>query len=144
MRSKNDYRVALAQLGADVKRGGERGRMTKEQIYTAQLTELGVYEPAFDGAIHTLCILERELARTMKAWKATSADKNQAPSTADPLYAAILQQRREILTWRDALGLTPKGLQRLKGKRRDDGTEKSKDNISSKLDAICAKVKAYD
>lgn len=128
-----------------MKRGGERGRMaTKEQIYTAQLTELGIYEPAFDGAIHTLCILERELARTMKAWKTTADDKSRAPSTTDPLYAAILQQRREILTWRDALGLTPKGLQRLKGKRRDDTAEKSKNDIGSKLDAICAKVKAYD
>lgn len=131
--------------GAGLKRGGECGRMaSKEKVYADQLKALGVYDPAFDGAIHTLCILERELSRTMKAWKATAADKNTAPSVTDPLYAAILQQRREILTYRDALGLTPKGLRRLKGKKSDDAGTKSKNDIGSKLDAICTKVMAYD
>nr|DAL91785.1 MAG TPA: terminase small subunit [Caudoviricetes sp.] len=117
---------------------------TKEQVYIEQLTALGIYSPAFDGAIHTLCILERELSRTMKAWKATAADKNKPPAVTDPLYSAILQQRREILTYRDALGLTPKGLQRLKGKQREDSAAKSRTDISSKLDALCERVKAYD
>ena len=117
---------------------------SKEKVYADQLKALGVYDPAFDGAIHTLCILERELSRTMKAWKATAVDKNTAPSVTDPLYSAILQQRREILTYRDALGLTPKGLQRLKGKKSDDAGTKSKNDIGSKLDAICTKVMAYD
>ena len=117
---------------------------SKEIIYDDQLKALGIYDPAFDGAIHTLCILERELSRTMKAWKSTAADKSAAPSVTDPLYSAILSQRREILTYRDALGLTPKGLQRLKGKKSDDAATRSKNDIGSKLDAICAKVKAYD
>lgn len=117
---------------------------SKEQTYAAQLSALGIYEPAFDSAIHTLCILEREHARTMKAWKATAKNEQSAPSPNDPLYSAILNQRREILTYRDALGLTPKGLQRLKGKKPDDAASKNKNDISNKLDAICAKVKAYD
>ena len=87
--------------------------MAKEEIYKQQLQDLGVYDPAFDPAIHVLCIQERELSRAMKAWKAT-ADKDQAPLITDPLYQEISKLRRDILARQDALGLTPKGLQRLR------------------------------
>ena len=87
--------------------------MAKEQVYIQQLQDLGVYDPAFDPAIHVLCIQERELSRAMKAWKAT-AEKNQAPLITDPLYQEISKLRRDILARQDALGLTPKGLQRLR------------------------------
>lgn len=87
--------------------------MAKEAEYKALLMELGIYSPAFDAEIHTLCILEREHSRTMKAWKAT-AEKGQAPLATDPLYDVISKQRRDILAHRDALGLTPKALQRLR------------------------------
>ena len=49
----------------------------------------------------------------MKEWKATAA-KDEAPSITDPLYAEISKLRRDILARQDALGLTPKGLQRLR------------------------------
>ena len=88
--------------------------MGKEQQYKQQLQDLGVYDPAFDPAIHVLCIQERELSRAMKAWKATAPSKNDAPSITDPLYAEISKLRRDILARQDALGLTPKGLQRLR------------------------------
>lgn len=87
--------------------------MAKEQTYKQQLIDLGVYDPAFDPAIHILCIQERELSRAMKAWKATAA-KDAAPLITDPLYAEISKLRRDILARQDALGLTPKGLQRLR------------------------------
>lgn len=87
--------------------------MAKEQVYIQQLQDLGVYDPAFDPAIHVLCIQERELSRAMKAWKAT-ASKDQAPLITDPLYQEIAKLRRDILARQDALGLTPKGLQRLR------------------------------
>ena len=87
--------------------------MSKESQYKALLSELGVYSPAFDAEIHTLCVLERELSRTMKAWKAT-VSKNETPAPTDPLYDVICRQRRDILAHRDALGLTPKALQRLR------------------------------
>lgn len=87
--------------------------MAKEAIYRQQLQELGVYDPAFDPAIHVLCIQERELSRAMKAWSATSP-KGQAASITDPLYQEISKLRRDILARQDALGLTPKGLQRLR------------------------------
>lgn len=87
--------------------------MAKEQTYKQQLIDLGVYDPAFDGAIHVLCIQERELSRAMKAWKAT-APEGAAPLITDPLYVEISKLRRDILARQDALGLTPKGLQRLR------------------------------
>lgn len=88
--------------------------MAKEQQYKQKLINLGVYDEAFDPAIHVLCIQERELSRAMKAWKATAPSKNDAPSITDPLYAEISKLRRDILARQDALGLTPKGLQRLR------------------------------
>lgn len=88
--------------------------MAKEDLYRQQLQDLGVYDPAFDPAIHVLCIQERELSRAMKAWKATAPGKNESPSITDPLYAEISKLRRDILARQDALGLTPKGLQRLR------------------------------
>ena len=43
--------------------------LTKEQKYTETMKRLGIYDPAFDATIHQLAILEREQARTRKAWK---------------------------------------------------------------------------
>ena len=87
---------------------------SKEAKYRRQLESLGVYDEAFEPAIHVLCIQERELSRAMKAWKATAPGKDAAPSIMDPLYAEISKLRRDILARQDALGLTPKGLQRLR------------------------------
>lgn len=95
--------------------------MAKEQVYKQQLQSLGIYNPAFDGAIHILCIQERELCRAMKAWKATAPKPKEAPSITDPLYAEISKLRRDILARQDALGLTPKGLQRLRRQATPQG-----------------------
>lgn len=86
---------------------------TKEDKYTAAMQALGTYDPAFDAEIHDLAILERELSRVRAAWKAT-APKKEHPSVLDPLYPVITSLQRDILAHRDALGLTPKGLRRLK------------------------------
>lgn len=82
--------------------------MTREQTYKAQLIDLGIYHPSFEPEIHTLAMMEREHQRTLKRWKAAEATED------SELYPVIVQQRRDILAHRDALGLTPKGLRRLK------------------------------
>lgn len=87
--------------------------MAKEQEYADQLRALGIYEDAYKPAIHELCILERELSRARKQLKALNPG-GAAPLT-DPLYAVIRQLQTSILAYRDALGLTPKSLRRLKG-----------------------------
>lgn len=88
---------------------------TKEQTYTAELKKLGIYDPAFDAAIHQLCILEREHSRVQTAWHASKLENEKHPSFTHELYPVILQLRRDIRTSRDELGLTPKALKRLKG-----------------------------
>lgn len=88
--------------------------MTKEEKYKSLLSELGVYSPAFDDEIKALCILERELSRARKQWKATAAP-GQAPLLTNPLYSIITQLQRDIHARRNALGLTPAGYKKLKG-----------------------------
>lgn len=87
--------------------------MTKEEKYTAQLKELGIWEPAFAPAVHDLAVLEREQARARKAWKNTVPD-GEIPSFEDPHYAIIMKQGAAIQTMRESLGLTPKGLRRFR------------------------------
>ena len=86
--------------------------MTKEERYKTALEQLGIYNPAFDPVIHDLCVLERRRARVEKAWQAT-AEPGCAPSALDPHYAVLERMNRDILTYRDALGFTPKGFKRL-------------------------------
>ena len=102
--------------------------MTREQKYTEQMKELGIYHRAFDPAIHTLAIMERENQRTMKALKTAAAEGED--KTAAKLRADIAQQRRDILAHRDALGLTPKALRRLKTTiQRESERDESKPTV---------------
>lgn len=98
----------------------------KEKEYADLLAQLGVYSPAFDGEIHQLCILERELSRARKEWRAT-AEPPATPSFTHELYGVITQIQREILARRDALGLTPKALRKLKGALELGGGEPEED-----------------
>ena len=94
--------------------------MTREQKYAEQLRALGIYHELYDPEIHTLAIMEREHQRTLTAWKKAGSD------TADELYAVIVQQRRDILAHRDALGLTPKAMRRFRaqvGEEKDERRE---------------------
>lgn len=94
--------------------------MTREQKYTEFLRALGVYQDAFDPEIHTLATMERELQRMLKAWKADGAPTEDITANGTPTMnktlSAIMQMRRDILAHRDALGLTPKALNRLQSK----------------------------
>ena len=118
--------------------------MSKEKEIQEQLTALGVYDPAFDPEIHTLCVMERELSRAMKAWKATAPDKNTAPSVEDPIYEVICKMRRDILQHRDSLGLTPKGLQRLRRGQPEAEVKPQAGGLEKALQDLADKVAAYD
>ena len=93
----------------------------KEDKYIQMLRALGIWNTAFEPTVHDLAVLEREVARARKAWKST-AEPGKAPSPLDPHYALIRQMQREIMTLRDALGLTPKALRRIKGVVTSEGT----------------------
>jgi len=88
--------------------------MTREQVYKDQLLALGIYDPAFDPEIKTLAQLERRMTRLLKEWSAT-APPGGKPSFLDQHYPIIVQLEDKILAHREALGLTPKSLRKLKG-----------------------------
>lgn len=101
--------------------------MTREQTYTQQMKELGIYQQIFDPEIKQLCDLERDLQKLKKRWieagRPTVEKGRAGPPTSDKTLDAIMSLRKEILAHRDALGLTPKGLQRLKPKGALQQTE---------------------
>ena len=103
--------------------------MTKENKYEQQLRDLGIWNPAFTQAVHELCILEREQSRARKAWKET-AEPGEPPSFLDPHYATILKQGAAIQSLREALGLTPKGLRKLKGNFDAEKTQTEQENVT--------------
>ena len=94
--------------------------MTREQKYTEQMKRLGIYDEIFDPEIHSLCIMERDLQRLTKRWKeggCQTVEKNgRGPAATDRTFDAIMTLRRQIFAMKDALGLTPKALCRLKGR----------------------------
>lgn len=115
---------------------------TREQKYRAQLKALGIYQPAFEPELAELCELERDRQRIRKDWKAEG-------SPADSkLLTLLLQMRRDILTHRDALGLTPKALRRLKSASiipEDSGPVDSQGGspaVSALLDTLRAQAAA--
>lgn len=117
--------------------------MSREEDYTAQLQALEVYEPAFAPAIHDLCVTEREYGRAMKAWREAARDAGTQAQASDDLYAVVSKLRASIQGQREALGLTPRGLQKLRGKPKVDGGVAG-EAMSRKLDAIWEKLQAYE
>ena len=103
--------------------------VTREQKYIEQLREIGVYQPAFDPEIHMLAMMEREHQRTVKAWRAAGS-----PISGD-LCQAVERQRRDILQHRDALGLTPKGLHRLRPSLSADSSHKGQISVLNQIRA---------
>lgn len=115
--------------------------MTREQIYKAQLVALGIYEPAFDPLIKDLAKAERRRTRAEKEWSKT-APPGGKPSFLDPHYQVVAALDREILGYREVMGLTPKSLRRLRG-ATDAAGDADRDPITERLDRIAARVEGY-
>lgn len=97
--------------------------MKAEDKYRAQMERLGIWDEAFLPTVRDMCILEREIRRVRKAWEETAPwgepDKNgkprrEHPSPLDDHYTLLRQLSKELQGYREALGLTPKGLRRLR------------------------------
>ena len=114
--------------------------MTREQKYEEQLRALGVWEDAFAPLVRDLAKAERRRTRAEKEWSAT-APPGGKPSFLDPHYQIVSQLDREILGYREVMGLTPKSLRRLRGVPDTPG---ERDLITERLDRIAARVSAYD
>ena len=98
--------------------------MKLEDKYKAQMVALGTWNVAYEPMVHELCVLEREIRRTRAAWKKT-APPGSPPSSLDPHYGMIRQMVREATNMRDALGLTPRGLRRIKGLGTGEGSSEA-------------------
>ncbi len=114
--------------------------MTREQVYEGQLRALGIWEEAFRPLIRDLAKAERRRTRAEKAWAAT-APPGGKPSFLDPHYQIVAQLDREILGYREVMGLTPKSLRRLRGVTDGPGEQ---DLIVDRLDRIAARVEQYE
>lgn len=90
----------------------------KEAQYKAQMSALGIWDDAFSGAVHDLCMLERDQAKTRTAWRAALAAEKRLD--AEGLAELLMSQDKAIQAHRDALGLTPKALRRFQA---DFGTQ---------------------
>ena len=96
--------------------------MGREAMIKADMESIGLYSPIYDSSIRQLAKTERELSRAEKAWKASGGNmvaelvnKTGATYTAkDPHYAVVDQLRKDVLSLRTQLGLTPTGLARAK------------------------------
>ena len=118
----------------------KRGR---EAEYIARLQELELYEPAFAPAIHDLVVTEHECSRAMKAWREAAKAAGAQALPTDELYAAVTKLRASIQAQREALGLTPRGLQKLRGRKAGEGGVAG-EALSRKLDLIWEKLQTYD
>lgn len=114
--------------------------MTREEKYKAQLIALGIWEDAFAPLVEDLAKAERRRTRIEKAWSAT-APVGGKPSFLDPHYQLLAQLDRVILAYRETMGLTPKALRKLRGAAAEPVPQ---DLIADRLDAIVARVSAYD
>lgn len=85
--------------------------MSKETEYRARMEALGIWDDAFAGAVHGLCMMERDQAKTRTAWRAALAEGKR--QEAADLSELLMNQDKAIQMHRDALCLTPKALRRL-------------------------------
>lgn len=118
--------------------------MTREQMYTAQLKELGIWEEAFAPLVKELAQAERQRQRAQNEWsaqaKAAAEAKGLDPKKSKPdfgssLWPIIDGLDKKILSYREAMGLTPKSLRRLRGQPTAAGGD-SPESISAKLDRM--------
>ena len=116
--------------------------MGREAMIKADMESVGVYSPIFDGTIRQLAKTERELSRAEKAWKAAGGqmvaelvNKTGGKYTAkDPNYAIVDQLRKDVLSLRSQLGLTPASYARAKRKQQDYA-QPSRGRLSELLEA---------
>ena len=119
--------------------------MTREEKYIEQMKALEIYDPAFDPAIKNLARLERELTRAQKEWsEEAKRDGLKCPSFKSKIYPVIQGLRTEIDRSRESLGLTPKGLHRIKGTyyetvRAGEMAEETRPENVTVLDAVLKK-----
>ena len=107
----------------------------------AMMESLGVYRPEYDGMISvyvdTLIDYRRQLA-TYKRLKYQCMVKTAQGVKKSPLVTTIEAARRDLLTYGEALGLTPRSNRKMmEGQYNDQAAEpESGDDITRRLEAL--------
>ncbi|MGI5963664.1 MAG: terminase large subunit domain-containing protein [Lawsonibacter sp.] len=122
----NDAPARVRGCGVQVEHKGGN-YLGREAMIRADMESVGIYSPIFDGTIRQLAKTERELSRAEKTWKAAGGkmvaelvNKTGGTYTAkDPNYAIVDQLRKDVLSLRAQLGLTPASYARAKRKQQD-------------------------
>lgn len=97
--------------------GSEAAAMTREQKYTEQLKQLGIYQELFAPEIRSLAQMERDLRRLTKRWRAARYQAEGNDETqSEALSEIIIALQRDINEHRSSLCLPPKDFYRLKQK----------------------------
>ncbi len=95
--------------------------MTREQMIKTKMQEAGTYDHIYDEEIHVLAGMERDLKRALSRWKSPAERGGDAGDFGAALWPVVQQLRKDVLAHYDSLGLTPKGMRRLKSAVAPDG-----------------------
>lgn len=113
--------------------------MTREQLIADKMREAGTYDPIYDEEIHMLAGMERDLKRAMSQWKKPKYKGGDGGDFDAALWPVVQQLRKDVLAHYDSLGLTPKGMKRLRAGAADDsegGARAASPVMSEMLDAL--------
>ena len=114
-------------------------RLTAEVV--AMMTQLGTYRPEYDGAISiyvdTLIDYRRQLAAYRKSGSVCSIPSSQGMKK-NPLVTTIESDRKDLLAYGEALGLTPRANRKIMngelGSKADE--PESGDEVTRRLEAL--------
>lgn len=117
--------------------------MTREQTIAAKMREAGTYDPIYDEEIHVLAGMERDLKRALSQWKKSTDKGGDGGDFNAALWPTVQSLRKDILAHYDSLGLTPKGMKRLRSAAAADSpsaVQTASPAISEMLDAFRARA----
>lgn len=110
----------------------------REVLIADKMRDAGTYDPIYDEEIHVLAGMERDLKRALSQWKKSRDKGGDGGDFNSPLWPAVQQLRKDVLSHYDSLGLTPKGMKRLRagGGEVEDGARSASPVVSEMLDAL--------
>lgn len=118
--------------------------MTREQLITEKMREAGTYDRIYDEEIHVLAGMERDLKRALSQWKKPKDKGGDGGDFGTALWPVVQQLRKDVLSHYDSLGLTPKGMKRIRAGSGEveDGARTASPVLSETLDALRAQARA--
>jgi len=102
--------------------------VTKLEIDTKEnLRSLGIYEPEFDVMISIYCSLIEQYKAIEKDFKKSKFEVMEKTGYSDnrkknPMVGSMEALRKDILSYANALGLTPSGLRKIKANMKEKPT----------------------